>query len=771
MKKLRLFILVLLSSSITAHACGFYPYGDELRFCFFRPEFFGFGSFSEFNYTASHFEPKDIFDDGFRKVAPNDELWFHYCKGNVPYAAIRQAVYEVGKEDIHPASPNAMLQYLYKTGDSEAIAYLTFAKTCERLNEFYTDPWERNDYAKLPQSRKKIEKAIVLAKNVKNDAIRMRYNFLAIRMAFYSQQRDLIKSTFDSAFSNLAAKDAVYYWSLHFRALVETDSALAFFYAAQVFANAPEKRFAIYNNTNTALPISKALSHARTPKEKANVYLFAAVHRPDRALAEIAAMYRNDPSSEGLAFLLLREVNKIEDWVYTPYYSLFAPSVDTYEPETDYKKLSALRVLERVETDRRYAAELLAFIKSADTSKVNNPLFWLQARAQLEFITKLNASCLDTIKKLQRTSLDEPVRNQLEMLKALALIAAQPYGNAVIPEEVKPVVRKNAGNQKFIFAVGRELEYKGNYSDAACMYSMVNNDDDAEYSEGRFNNTAHWKSKKNAGETYHHFYSDYFGYINGVYTPQQLAGLIKDVERNEADSFSAWKVRVLKNNIAALYDLLGTKYIRQDKLSKALACFDKVKHAYNGPGPEMWERHNGHLPALEGNPFYEINYTPRFIPIKDNIRLTKYSVTKQLITYLDRANNPKEKDRDYYYFLVANCYFNMTQYGNCWMMRRYNWSSAYTPTVVEDEREFNEALLAQKYYSLALKYAHTDKFRALCLRMLSHSESISRDHHWWDQPPKNIIARYDLQLQKQYPEYYTELGSCASFKEYFRARR
>lgn len=768
MKKLNLFILVLLSSTIAAHACGFYPYGDELRFCFFKPQYYGYKTFSEFYYSANLFEPKDIYA-GDGKNTPNEEFWYRYCNKKVPVTSIRQAVYEMAVEYFSGQSQNEMVKYLFAKGDKEAIAYLKFAKRCEIVNAFYSDPWERNEYAKIPQTSKQINSALYNAEKTKNKEISLRYAFLAIRMAFYNQDPALVKKAYDQFFAKSTNKDMVYFWSLHFRALAEIDKPLAFFYAAQVFANSPEKRFAIYNNIEGKVPVAEVLKYATTPDEKANVYLLAGIHRPDKALEELKGMYHNTPNSDGLAFLLLREVNKIEDWVYTPYYSLFAPTVQNgYD---DYEESSMANVLKRVANDRKYAVKVLQFVKTV--KGVHNPKFWKLAQAQLEFLTQQYDAALNTIANLENgLDRNDEIYNELQMIKALALTASQPYGKAIILDSVKPVILKNKADQKFLFAFGRELEYKGNTNDAALIYSQLSEREDIEYSEGRERNAAVWKTFKNKGDNYRDYYSDYFGYINGYYTPEQVAGVISAVKDNNAkDKFSLWEYGVLKNRLDELYDLLGTKYIRQNKLAAALPCFKEIANTYMNGNQAMWERADNFWDAFDKNPFYQIKYTADFIPIKDNIKLNKYTVTKQLIKYLQKAENKKEKDRDYYYFLVANCYLNMTARGNSWMMRRYYGSTVYTSTIVEDEEEFNKALLAQKYYKLALQHAKTPKFKALCLRMQGYCERNNNRDWYFSREYNPLDYQGYITLKKQYPQFYNELSNCTAFADYFKARR
>ncbi|MBY8961678.1 hypothetical protein KJK34_02815 [Flavobacterium sp. D11R37] len=772
MKILKVFTAILLSSSITVSACGFYPFGEDVRYCFFKPEYFGFTTYSEFNYTANYFEPGQVFDE--QHLPPNDEAWFNYCEGKVPVGSIHQAVYEMDKSSLDANSDNLMVQYLYAVKDFEAIQYLRFAKECELANAFIADPWERNDTINIRARSLFIYNAMEGECMAKNPLIKERYLFLAIRLAFYDQDFERVREIFDSNFKGRANKGIVYYYSLYFRALAEEDPSLQSFMAAQVFANAPDKRFVVYGSFDTELPLDEVLQHAQTNEERANVYLLSAIHTPDRALSQIKGMYANNPHSEGLDFLLLREMNKIEDWVYTPYYSMFEPSVTLQRHNSNYDD-SVKMILQRVPQDRQYAQQLFDFINSANLSGVYNPQFWQLIKAQLEFVCNKYSNCLTTIKKLEHnTKLSVQEQSQLEKIKALALTARQPEGSTIIEEEIKPIIFKHKADSRFLFSLGRELEYRGNTTDAALLYSHL----DASYQDyiGTGSDNPFWKSKSTKGYGYVNYFTDYSGYIDAVYTPGQLKALIQDIEGNHSsDTITQWQYSILKNRLPFLYDYLGMKYIRQDRLAEAASSFRKAGTAYWQENYSAWETGDSFGNQFDANPFYQIKYTSDFIPVKDKFSLNKYSVTRKLIQYLNRANSVAEKDRDYYYFLAANCYYNMTDYGNAWMMRRTSSSAYMADRNIEDEKEYRECNLATYYYGLALKHAKTDKFRALCLRMQAkcaeNKWSSSYSDYYYGERPKYVNPYYE-KLEKNYPQYYKELaGNCTYFEDYFKARR
>jgi hypothetical protein len=164
----------------------------------------------------------------------------------------------------------------------------------------------------------------------------------------------------------------------------------------------------------------------------------------------------------------------------------------------------------------------------------------------------------------------------------------------------------------------------------------------------------------------------------------------------------------------------------------------------------------------------------------DSVKFDKESITRTLIKYLGYASDTTRKDRDYYYFLVGNCYFNMTHYGNSWMMRRYNWSTTMGDYDLPDRVEAASCNYAKTYYLAAASFAKTRKFKALALRMAGRCESYGNEYplinEWGDIPSGAYDSiyehnRYYNRIKKYFPECYDDLMSnCYSFDEYFNAR-
>lgn len=779
MKHLAVFILVFLSS-IGLEACADYPFGDDIRFCIFRPQQFGFSDLDPFYFSAHNFWSREVMCDTCNapvKIATgermNCELWRERCKNIPSVEDVHSAVYGEGND-----VTNDFVKFLHAKHDSEAIAYLNFARQCSALADFLVDPWERNEKVELPQRRNQVRMAIDRARAASDAAIRKRYAFQAIRSSYYTGDPEIIRSVYNEFFCNIREKDIIDYWALYFIAICEPKGPLRNYYAAQVFKNAPDKRFMVSQVYDKSIPVSQTLQYAKNKSEESAVWFLSGIRNSGKALESLTQLAAVNPNDEGLIFLLLREVNKLEDWIYTPYYTNFRPVIEMQSDWSD--GVSHFTMQNRIVKDRAYAQQVLNFVNTTLPGTKDNSLLWRTARAYLFFMTLDFHSALSQIESLQKQPIpSDALQGQIEMIKALCLTAQQPSGNAVIPEEAKAVLLKQDSlmNQKFILAMAKELEYKGNTTDAALLMSKLNRGPYPYWScDG---SVICWKNKEKHAFNFANYYVDYFAYIDGDYSTAQLKKLITAVENGHesADSFSRWKTDDIIADLPRLYDLLGTKFIRENKLDDALASFEKVNDT-------LWtSKYEPYATYLNANPFYTNMYNEHRKTDADTIRFDKESITRTLIAYLQMAEDSRNKDRDYYYFLVANCYFNMTNYGNSWMMRRYWTESSKAGSGLPDGREFFNCDFAKEYYLKALTVSKKKEFAALCLRMAGRCEkyhlvySTSDPKEFYlprdDNSKKHFDANiYYSRIKRQYPEYYDDLiSNCYSFDDYFAARR
>ena len=757
MKKFLVFT-VLLASSFKSLACGYSPYGEDIRYCLFKPDYFSYSHYAAFYYNANLWGyDYDQNPNNYKKnVEANILDWYNFTNKKVSIEAIEDFNNNLTLTDIHPKSGNDFIQYLYQNKKTAAIDYLKMAKNCEAINNFFEeDIWERNEVANTKERAVLLSKLVQITQKEHNRYFKRKYAFLTIRLAYYAQNVEVLKTVFENNF-NAGQKDYLYNWSLFFYTFTKS-GAEAMINAANLMANCPEKRHASYYYFHENFKIEEALPQAKNKEEIANVYAYASIQKVDKTLDYLKEIYKNNPKSEMLGFLLLREINKIEDWVYTPYYTNYLPST-VYYPWTDNGDKTTTETLRnRSENDRLYAQEVLDFIQSIDLKMTQNPIVWEAAQINLQFITRKHDDCLQQITAFEKAHKRDQSFEAIENIKALCITANQENGKAVIKPEIQNVILKYKNDERFIFALGRELEFKGNITDGIALISLLENNysygaDDVEWQANRIQTSANLNV----------FYS-YFDYLDFVYAAKDLQAIVDKLKGDFTTEFQKTIYAKLLKDKDYLTDLLGTKYIRENNLDKALITFKSLDKKYWEDNYNAWERGNyGDDYTFDQNPFYDFKYTEGFIDHKEKFLVTKLSVTEHLIKYINLAYNPKTKDRDYYYFLLANCYYNMSDYGNSWMMRRYSSSSSYYGQEYEnesyiDEIEYRNKTKAIAYYKLAFQNAKSAKFKALCLRMMDYVQ----ENEYSDS--KKVAA--------QFPEFSSDLSGCENLANYFKSRR
>ncbi len=767
------FLILYISLFQGAFACGpYYPGGDDIRFSLMKPAVFPYAGFADFYYAAGEFYSSNYFreyiaiNDSCRGwTKENTTLWRKRCRNIPGEQDIVKAIYGAADETNNPRTTNTFIRYLRNTSDTAALNYLAFARKCSPYNSVLDDPWEREEHARVPQRVRLADHALACARTSGDGELRARYAFLAIRLAWYNEDNKTVANLFREFFATRKKRDILYYWSLHFMNFTETDSIRRNFNAAQVFMHAPDKRSRVFYSYDKAIPVQKTLHFAHNNDEVTAVWMMSGFRNTGKTLEVMKKLYTLNPRLQGLSFLLLREVNKLEDWIYTPYYTRFGPSLIQWD-EGDQVYPGA-----RIREDRQYAQKLLEFVNAADPSVVENPLLWKVSKAYLLYMTGNYDASLGEINLIQKNlRKGAPAALQLEMIVSLCLLKQQ-KDTPVIPMQARSVLMREfaAANNKFVFAVARELEYGGNTTDAAILLSKLKARTDPQPDEAYWRNGVYWKTAINHYTLFVDYYDDYFFYLDAQYTPAQLHNLITDVESARAtDAYSTWKYRVIRPDLPRLYDLLGTKYIRQNNLDAALLSFEKVKDT-------LWtSSFYPYKTYLDANPFYANMYSEHNRTPGDTVRFNKAGITRRLIGYLKKAGDPSVSDRPFFCFLAANCYLNMTQYGNSWMMRRYYWTAYLHPSKLEDDDEYYNCRLAKQYYLEAGELSKNRKFAALCLRMAARCEDYAASYAVRDiyPPPPTTANRFTRDLREHYAEYYGELVSnCESFESYFNARR
>ncbi|WP_395063405.1 hypothetical protein [Flavobacterium sp.] len=761
MKRLVVFILLLvISNPLKGFACYFYPYGEDIRFSIFSPDNFKYDGFRTYNYTATYFYEEN-YTTNLDRVTENDLLWFDYCHKSIPIKEIKKAIFEIDITEVSANSKNRFIQYLFKQKDFQTINYLLFAKDLEKINPDSDDLWENNNELQNKFRNKKIDEAFKRIGLINNSTLKKRYYYQIFKLLSYMDEQDRTIALFEKYSKLYKTTDFLDNWVLFYRMNAENDNVKMNYLAAQVFARGTDNKFDIKWYFNKNIPIDKVVKFAKNNQEKANIYVLYSFRKIDQNLDNLKKIQQFDTKNPGLCFLLLREINKIEDWVLTPTYTMYLPTLR----EDYWENSNEKRILSRVEVDRKYAAKVLQFVNSVDLNSVSDKDFWLLSKAYLEFLTKDYATAFKTLNSFHTKFKDEKIIRQYNMIKALILTANQDKKTAKILTSIENTIRIECKNKNysFLFGLAKELEILEDKVDAAFLISKIKNN---EYE----NSSIYWKSRSGKVTLYDDFYDDWYGYIDAELSTSDMQTLINTINLKALSEFEKWKINDLKAQPNKINDLMGIKYMKDDNLKLAYHYFAKVE-----------KNHYTNASLFNENPFYKIKGYMNFDKSKGFDNLTKSKVVFNLMHLIKKVENKTYKERNKDLFLIANCYYNMTYYGNSWMMKRIS-RTANRDSNCDDDLDYYRCHKAKEYYIKALESSKSKKFNALCTYMISKCDAREKEFFLFKKYEKYYYVA-DEELSKvnddafsnfknKYPdEYYEMMSNCEIFSVYFNSSR
>ncbi|MES2544033.1 MAG: hypothetical protein V4548_04050 [Bacteroidota bacterium] len=650
---------------------------------------------------------------------------------------------------------------MYKQKDFEAINYLLFAKELEKLNPTAQDLWENNkkDDLKNQLRREKIDEAFKRIKTVKDVILKKRYYYQIFKLLSFLKDQNQTVEIYEAYSKKYNSRDFLDNWALFYRMIAEKDDIRMNYLATQVFARGTDNKFDIKWYFNRSIPIEKVLKFARTNEEIANVYVLYSFRKIDQNLDNLKKVHHYNPKNIGLSFLLLREINKLEDWILTPTYTMYLPSIreDYWENSNDQ------RILNRVEVDRKYALEVLKFVNSVDVNSVDDKDFWMLSKSYLEFLTKNYVTAIKTINSFEMQIKSEKIKHQCEMVKALIITANQEKTTAKISKSIENIIIKEQNNKHFIFAIAKELEILNDKVDAVFLISKIKQSYDDE-EMGVF-----WKSRSGKATLQDDFYYDWYSYADAELSVYDMRLLINSVDSKTPSVFEKWKTNELKKEKNKINDLIALKYMRTDNLNMAYQYFLKVD-----------KNHYTNNPLFNENPFYKIKGYMNFDDSKKSNNLTKAKVVNSLIKLIENANKVENKNRNKSYFLVANCYYNMSYHGNSWMMKRISRTGSFDLNY-EDELEYYCSSKAKLYYQKALENSNSKEFKAVCMYMIAKCTAAKDEYLLFKQKKYYYTQKEDYDkinneafsdIKSKYPDQYIEfLSNCEIFSEYFKHKK
>ncbi len=269
-------------------------------------------------YSASYFNYN--YQNEFAGPKENLLVWEKYFNHQFSLEEIDQLIYliNIQSPNFNPLFQNKLFNYLVENNNPEAADYIKFAKMVEIFLEY--DYWEKKYI-----NADKLEKSISIAQNrlktIQEPEIKLRYAYQLIVIGKYLLDWELVNQTFETYFTNDTKNHPLYYWSLFYYSdqLNEIEKHKNW---VQIFENTSAKApFIILNFTRNKEKLDQIKSLLETPNELSTFYAIQSFKNPGKANREFNEVIKHNPSSPFIEILLIREINKFEDWNLTPIYS------------------------------------------------------------------------------------------------------------------------------------------------------------------------------------------------------------------------------------------------------------------------------------------------------------------------------------------------------------------------------------------------------------------------------------------------------------------
>jgi hypothetical protein len=758
--------LLLVLSVQFSFACGWQVSPETSRLALFKAQREGFFKLTPFYYSADYYYSTNTVSGVDQEK--NCLEWKKKLGNNINANDVHVILYETDSEQFQTAFENKTLKTIFAKNtfvdalllskNKAFLNYILLAKMLE-YNNVQDTKWEswgqiRSNWQSGSYNSNELKDNLDFEKKIKSSKdtfLKQRYAFLALRYYFYAQQKqDVIQlyNTYFASESNTILKP----WALYYNALCIDNLPLQNYLLSKVFNSCEEKSFAVLQHYNWKLT-NETLALAQNDEERSVILAIESLRNPAPDLKSIKEIYELSPNSLFLSFLIGREVNKLEDWIFTPQYTNDGTPSVTFS-STDWYENYAKAKEENFNKDILYLRELEYFLISIREQTSGEQKDYITAAiAQLCFIDdqvdegkkytnlisdKANASIqmqkniqLALVSLKQDDLKDEKVQNQLYT-----------YFNSV-----ENLVETDHGLFKNLYSLYRiassDFYKKGDVVTAGLLSMKSDIKNEGEYSA--YNNP---------------YFFSYIGYFDRNASVKDIDLLMALQQKTNKTLFEKYICSgTIAPNSNYYKDLKGTIAFRNNNLELAYETFSSMPQ-------DFWEKNYEYKMYLNENPF-----TPKILQ-KQEERKFDYRFNKT--DFIAKLIQLKKQNTASSNLQLAHAYFNVSYLGNSWMMTSYDWSSgaSYTDYVYGDNTEnekkyqngnYYNLKMAKMYYEKALKTSKNSNEKAMACLMIFECNYYN---HYAELITEEEEAKNPFKAGKELVNFYSIYKTTPTFKKY-----
>lgn len=780
-KKLKRYIVCLASSifllfALQSKACGFYETEADYRAMMFRVSLPWLKCMEPFNYTMSSFYYLPVDNPLVSDPNGNDRYrncleWQVACNKKPSIDDIYVIQY-----DTDPASfilsyeentltnvfkNNSFIKYLVEEKNKDLLDYMLFAKKAElyeagRNTHFedwtYPDRYTYQDDGneKGGAKTKLLENANSMLKTKLSRFLKERYAFQACRLYYQFNQYPAVIYTYDKHFEKIDKNSLMSVWAGLFKAMATPSDSIEYHrLLIHVFNNCDEKKFRCVQLFRDNFDERELKA-----RELSTALILMALKNPGKSLDKIERVFELDKDNRYIPFLVLREINKLEDWIITPlfygkysitnsdpfrcaYYSEWLEEYKKNHPE-EYKSDEEESRLqqENLITDMKYISQLKAVLSNMFSwSRGDIKDFYAISLAHLSLLEE-NTSDAQKYMSMISDKANPSILLQKKVESIWLAIKTQNIESDKFKDhfvknisDLERISMPNFDNNKMLFTLSLSLANEYLKRDNRVYGNLFRLKADS------YNNKeSDWYSSYSRnGDSY--FTTVYFD-INATTSDMDI--LIRLLEKPNKTPFEKLLCDQSLSSVNAYKELKGTIAFRNNELKLAYTTFASMPQDY-------WQRESFSFNSyLNEDPF-----VPKGLKADKyrsfDYRFNKADFIKELIELEEKASQKNEKSSDYYNRL-GDAYFNTTYWGNSWMMTRYSWSSndryySRIDCLPEWMQDYMTAGKARRYYEKALEKAANEEQKAYATVMLRYIHYLNFSFRSQD---------YDKRLAEKY---------------------
>jgi len=744
--------------SVAAWSCGPILSHDESRFALFRQGLDGSSGQSPFNYGELPFYYVGADPDQL-DYQRNCNEWKSFIGNSISTTDIYEVQYKIPadrflalykQKNFYEYKDNSFIKWLLKKGNRLALDYMVLAKEAESTQfKNAPDPWDTLAIKISVQCETIAAKADQLLKTPLPAFLQERYAFQAVKMYYYSDGRSDLQQRLHGLYEKhlLNSKSIVSGWGLVYYGMSQFNSKRRTTFLLQAFDRTEDKKEFAYAQIST-----KDLIILEKTTRETNLLMLIntlrALKSKGKALTQLKAVYQYNPGSKFLPLLITREINKLENWLWSPEMLLFS---ENYRPEfEDNENINAAFKANLKAKDRQYLNEVILFLEDVAGKNKTHATFMKLALAHLYNIQRDFTKAVQILQNLGR--LPNPIQETQRLIEQVIITSqakdiSKPETQQELAVSIQQLIRLNPVFKKQldkstynIWDNENQNESNDDVSELLIMLSHC-----FEKKGDRLNAGLVYTSANITVNNYDGWYDDFTGY-------RGIAWFDRFGSPNDLDKLIAFKHKknktLFENMISPkkwalddeYKDLKGTILFRQKKYKEALAVFESIQagfwHSdfkYSEYLPSTSVTHTGKLIPSEKS------VAPKY-PVRSKTAIVKDIVNLQASIQVAKNNTVKAV----LCYQLANAYFNTSYNGKAWIMfsygrstqedypmgdGNYNWACFnFYPNNLKHADYYYRCSDAIEQYKKALSLTTDKELAAKCLLSLAVCDRIKYQH-------------------------------------------